>query len=797
MEGTTEGDHPLRCPNCSSENAESSSFCIFCGHALEAEEADAPLEEPSPSDLQSAVRELRSEVRQIRAILSSYGMGRSSGEELRERRERPRPAVGPSARTAAVRPSSAVPSARAAAAGPSPEATSAGAPGVPPQPPTSAPSRRFQMDWELILGGNWLARIGILAVVIGVGFFLKLAFDNNWIGETGRVALGIVGGLALLGAGEYWFRRYPVYSQALTGGGIAILYLSIFAAFAFYSLIGTYPAIGLLLLISVAAAAIALRQNSMALAAIGIVGAFSAPWVIGEAGEGAQTELRAYANIELMLYVIMVDLGVLALSTFRNWRWFTLLGLAGSLLSFGVWLEYEGPEVNAALAEGSLTAMFLIFVGATMLYHVIWRRVPRTFDQALMIINASAYFGISYGLMWDDFRDWMGAFTLALALFYGLIGYLVFRRGREQFYLSLIALGIALVYLTISVPVQLGGPWVSVAWAVEGLALIWMSFKLGRWQMRVTGVGVFALSAAWLLTVDTPNALSLELTPLFNAHMVSYGMVIAAAYFAAYLVRRNKDRLEERESKMFPALLTAGNVFLTVLVPIQLDGAWVSVAWSFEALAMVWLSYRLGLWEMRAFSAGLFAILAARLLVWETAVELDDFRVILNYRMMAFTAGVAAMYLAALVVWRERRDETEWDVQCMLPILVVSANILTLWVLSAEVIAVVDSGIIAAAGSAAFYTKSLALSLVWAVYASVGLVVGVVRRWRTVRIASLGLLAIPILKLFLFDSFALDQGYRVAAFLSLGGILLAGGFLYQRYGEAIRGFLFEERAVDG
>lgn len=90
-----------------------------------------------------------------------------------------------------------------------------------------------------------------------------------------------------------------------------------------------------------------------------------------------------------------------------------------------------------------------------------------------------------------------------------------------------------------------------------------------------------------------------------------------------------------------------------------------------------------------------------------------------------------------------------------------------------------------------FYAKSLALSLVWAVYAGAGLALGILGRQPLLRSASLGLLAIPIVKLFLFDSFALDQGYRVAAFLGLGGIMLAGGFLYQRYREAIRGFLLD------
>ena len=766
---------------------------MHCGKGLQ------PAEEPSLANLQTAILELRSEVRQIRETLSNLGVNLPSvqGQDP-PRVERRSPPVRTSPQTAAGEPT---PSTQ-----PSAERSESAAPTSPrrfqrddtldfkaEESAAPTPSGRFEVDWELILGGNWLARVGVLAVVIGVGFFLKLAFDNNWIGETGRVALGIAGGLGLTGAGEYWSKRYPIYSQALAGGGVAILYLSIFAAFAFYGFIGTYPTVGLLLVVSIGAAVQALRYNSMALAVIGIVGAFLAPFVIGGSGDGAREELSGVAGVEVMVYVLIVDIGVLALSTVRNWRWFTLLALVASLVSFGVWYDYEGDRLGVGAAQGILTAIFLIFVGATTLFHILWQRAPRAFDQALMVLNATAYFGISYGLLWDEFRPWMGAFTVALALFYGLLGYLAVRRGKGQFYLSLNALVIALVFLTTAVPVQLGGPWVSVAWSVEGLILVWMSFRLEGWQMRVSGAGVFALGAIWFLAVDTPKALSLKLTPFLNGHMVSYAIVIAAIYLAAYLVHRNRHSLGERERAMFPALLTAGNLFLAVLWPVQLEGAWISVAWAIQAVVLIWLSYRLDLYEMRLFGLALLAALAAWLLFRETRVNVYayTFKVVLNDRMLAFAAGIAAFYLAAIVVRRGQRHSDDEEIKYAVPALVVGANALTLWVLSAEVIAVVDSGTLEVSDDAAFYAKSLALSLVWAVYASVGLALGVLMRRPELRSASLGLLAVPVVKLFLFDSFALDQGYRVAAFLSLGGIMLAGGFLYQRYREAIRGFLLE------
>ena len=234
-------------------------------------------------------------------------------------------------------------------------------------------------------------------------------------------------------------------------------------------------------------------------------------------------------------------------------------------------------------------------------------------------------------------------------------------------------------------------------------------------------------------------------------------------------------------------------MLLTVAVPVQLGGPWVSVAWAAEGAVLMWLSFRLGLHELRLFSLGVFVTLAVHLLAFDTSVNLRDFRLILNYRMLAFASGVVSLYLAAYLMRRERDATQEWEKGTVLPALLVGASFLSLWVLSAEVIAAVDSGVVNVTGRTADHVKSLSLSLLWAVYASLALVLGIVKRWRVVRLAGLGLLVVPILKLFLFDSFALERGFRVAAFMGLGGILLVGGFLYQRYTTAIRGFLFEEQ----
>lgn len=621
----------MNCADCGQGVAAADNFCRHCGVALG--------QTPAAADggLPAVVAALQGEVARLYRRVEALETGQVS----------PVAASSPAARP--------------------PIPNHPAAPAAAGNGPGGFAGRLRAMDWEWLLGGNWLARVGILAVVLGLVFFLRMAFDNDWIGETGRVVLGLLIGSALLGGGEYWRRKYAVWAQALTGGGIAILYLSVFAAFALYALIPPLPALGFFLLTTLTAAGLALRYEAMAIAVLGIWGGFAAPLLLAE---------RLPDQRILLAYVLLLDLGVLALATFRNWRWFTLLGLLGSLLLFGFWQWDLSPGL--LLSQIALTIIFLIFVGATTLFHLLWRRPPGALDQGLMTLNAAAYFGISYLLLYGDWRDWLGGFTLLLAAFYGLLGYAIIRRHQEQIRLSLFAVGIALVLLTLAVPVQLAGPWLSLAWAAEAAVLVWLSFLLAMRPLRWFGMALFAQLTAQLLLPTIPP-----------------------------------DYLE-------------------------------------------------------------------------------TYRFLLNDRVLAFGGGIVAMYLAAWILWRERENGYPPSERVFLPLLLAAANLLTLYVLSVEVFEAFYLGYFALPAAIAGNVTSLALSILWAGYAAALLILGIVRRSRWARLAGLGLLAVPVLKLFAFDAFAMEREYRVAAFIILGIMLLAGGFLYQRYRRLIRGFLLDD-----
>jgi uncharacterized membrane protein len=648
----------MLCPKCQRENEPTARFCIFCGSPLSAPESETPHEQPQALD---------EEIRQLRGLVSRIT---DRLDALERRQGITKPSTGPAQAPTAPPPAPPpVP--------PSREAATIPAARVPPR--KESPAGVKEREWEQILGGSWLARIGVLALIFGIGFFLKYAFDNDWIGPTGQIVLGIIAGLVMLGLGYYWQKRYPILTQVLSGGGIAVLYLSIFAAFAIYDLINIYAAVGFLLLVSITSAAMALRYNSMALAIIGIIGAFLAPFILGAFGERGIGDDRAGQATQLLAYIIVVDIGVLILATFRNWRWFTLLALVCSLICFGVLKGEFDRDIGTATSMVSLTIIFLIFAGATSLFHIVWRRVPQAYDYTLMVLNAVTYLGISLGLMWGDFRVWMGGFVLLLALFYGALAYAALKWSDKNARISLFALAIALVFLTVAIPVQLG------------------------------------------------------------------------------------------------------------------DTGWTTIVWAAEFVLLIWLSFTLRMPNLRNYSYFIFVIMAGRLLIFDTTINMSTFQPVLNERFLAFVVGIAATYLAAYILWRQKTVFPEWHIPAST--LLVAANFLSLWILSFEVWHSFSSALRTAEPAAReglMNAQNLSLTAVWAIYAVAGLVVGIMKRWRYVRLSALGLLAIPIIKVFVYDVFKLEMGYRIGAFVGLGILLLVSAYLYQRYSKIIKGVFIEK-----
>lgn len=819
----------ILCPSCEHSNSIESNFCVYCGTRLESgeilldtpgvPEEDRPTDNSATSALQPGESQARAaeleaikrELHNATVLLSRLRLQIENLENPRQVAAQANQAQAPTAGPAAPQPqqpTSVTPTNQPAAPASSPYSIGGS---EPPRLPELFiwPS----IDWEQVLGRNWFAIIGALALTIGVGFFLKLAFDNDWIGPTGRIVLGLAVGIVLLGIGEYTYRKFPVWAAPVTAAGLAVLYLSIYAGFGLYDLFAPLTAFIFLAAVAVLGALLALRHESLVIALLGITGAFISPLLLG----------RDLPDERLLLpYILVVDVGVLALSTFRNWRWFTLAAMAASYGLFSLWIT-ENPGEYIVLAELGLTGVFLVFVSATSLFHVLWQKVPNDYDLALMTINAAAFFGLTFELLSEDYEAWFGIISLSLSLVYCIVAYAVKKRSADEPRLALFSLSIAVIFLTVAMPLQLSGSWVTVAWAAEGAVLVWLGFLLERLPLRLFGLGVLAIAAARLLILDTPVEL-VDFDPVLNDRFPTFVFAITAFYVAGYAYHRyrvrladGRDILEISEIHAFPVLLAAASLLTLWLLSAEaiafFDNHTLSDGWhdgqhdKSLTLTALWAVYAIGLMAIAvvrrsellpwAAAALLLTVTVKYLLIdtFESAPSEEFFIPILNFYFITFLILLAVFILAAFAYRRELPNfpglNEVWPLVSIA--LVVAANVITVWAFSVEAYRYFNH---LEFDSSRDYSSAmqLTLTLIWSLYAVGTVAVGIMIRSSNVRLAGMALLALPVVKLFGFDVFLMERGYRVIAFVVLGGLLLGMGLVYQRYSHAIRGFLFGGKA---
>ena len=764
-----------------------------------AEGQDADRQDENGQDITEELASLRRQITEATTNLANLSLRLTQLEDrVREESDTPQPEQTPEATTA--EPQEAVPA--VATEEPAPAQTVA-----------AQPAARSGPDWEFLLGRNWFAIIGGIAVVLGIGFFLKLAFDNNWISDTGRIILGIVVGLAFLGGGEYAQRKVPRWAQAVTASGAAILYLSIYAAFGLYGLIPAELSFILLAVVVTAAVLLALRYESIVIALLGVVGAFISPLLLG-------TDLPDERFV--LAYILLVDIGILAISAFRNWRWLTLVGWVGSYGIFSYWL-IDLPGYDPVFAHLALTGIFLSFAAAMPLYHILWRRTPGAADLTLMTVNAAGYSLLTPFILWEDYEGWFGLIALSLALLYGLFALAAHLRKGVPFTVTVFSLAFASVFLALAFPLQFSGHSVALGWAAQGTATVWLGFYIRRWQTRAFGIAALLLAALHLLLFDfwvDPDAYN----PVINLRFVTMAFVIAAFSVTALIYHRYREsegRLKLEVGAM-PAMLGMANLVALGLLSLEavniLDAdsrRWDSLLNLLErigrlgngatvAITALWAIYGAavsGVGLLRRYEparwagVALLALAVWKLITYDSVnVYIDplDFTPVLNIRFLCFALVLGL--LSALAVWfRRSRSELGENENILFLGVLIAANAVALWMLSQEVYYYFDS---LGVRNGADYEDAMQLTLtvLWALYAMAVIGAGIASGHSRVRLAGIALLAVPVAKLFVFDVFLLEMAFRVVAFITLGCLLLGMGLVYQRYSLVVRGFLFGSRS---
>ena len=410
---------------------------------------------------------------------------------------------------------------------------------LPLTPPAPSPSRisssvRSVPDLESRIGSHWLNRIGISAVLIGVSYFLKFAFDNNWIGPTGRISIGVLAGIAIVIWSErFRSRGYRVFSYSLKAVGIGILYLSLYAAFQVYSLIPSGVAFVMMFAVTAATAVMAWTQDAEILAAFALIGGFTTPLLLST---GQNRE------VALFFYVAILDAGALAMVILKPWRRLLILSYLGTLLLCVGWYSSFYDQSQLRLTVGFATLFFAIFAVAPLLARQGDSKSSLSESAPLMLalVNAAIYFLQIY-VMYEAIDTKVTAwFALALAAVYIFLS----RRTRARTTsaeaarrVDLLHLGLAIGFITVAIPIRLDAHWITMGWFVEAAVLLWIAARIHSELLNIFATGALVLGVGRLLFFDNFYVT----TPIFNTRMATYAVAIAVLGAVAWYGNRRTD----------------------------------------------------------------------------------------------------------------------------------------------------------------------------------------------------------------------------------------------------------------
>jgi uncharacterized membrane protein len=536
----------------------------------------------------------------------------------------------------------------------------AAAPRRTPMPAIQVPRN---IDWELLIGQRGLGWLAVIVLVFSVAFFLRYAFENQWIGALGRVAIGLSGGVGLVLGGWHYFRRgWRIFSQMMTAAGLVLLYLSTYASFAFYHLIPQTVAGGFLMILVVQSALLAARYDAPAIAFMTLAGGLLTPLLM-------VSEQDQY--ISLFIYLAFLNAGVMLLAMWRQWRVLGLAALAGTHALYWMWYSsnYHPEKLVAALCFHGV--VFALFLGHNVAAQWFGARRMGWPEIVLLVINPFAYFGAIYVLLNRDYGQWLGTVAIVLATAYVVLCRLLMVPDRRDNRVVLAALAVAVGFVSLAFPIQADAAWVALGWASVAAALCWFGCRIQAVTLRALAAVLGALAVGKLVLMDTPLGIRAPFIPLMNAYGSPALAVAACVLGSVVLTRRFQNQLARVERGMFVVAALVGLLLLWFIFSVE--------------------------------TAGYFATLAAT-----------------------------------------RTDPARWR-----------------------------------------WTGQMALSILWAAYASTLLAIGLATRLAPLRWLALVIFAITVGKVFLVDMATLHAFYRILAFLVLALLLAVAARAYQRLGAKV------------
>jgi uncharacterized membrane protein len=680
---------------------------------------------------------------------------------------------------------------------------------------------------EKFIGENLINKIGIAIMVIGVAIGAKYSIEHQLISALTRIVLGYLMGLGLLVFGIRLKKNYHNYSAVLVSGAIAIMYFITYAAYSFYDLIPQVPAFLLMVVFTAFTVVASLNYNRQIIAHIGLVGAYAVPFLLSETSGKVAV---------LFGYIAVINAGILLIAFKKYWKLLNYSAFILTWLIFVVWYvsEYQVTD-HFVLSLAYLFVFFAVFYLMILAYKLIQKETFETGDVVMLLGNSFIFYGLGYSILNSHSTGMhtLGLFTLGNALIHFVAGVIIYRQKLADRNLFFLVAGLVLVFVTIAIPVQLDGNWVTLIWACEAALLFWIGrVKLvpvyEQLSYPLIFLAFFSLAQDWIF-LDSPyipGNPATRMIPFLNLNFLTAAVFIACFVFINQIQSRRKPAsslLSAKTSESIMAVSIPGILIIVLYFTFRIEIAayWDQLyADSMIKLAPVGQAYPARIWntdltrfknvsnvnysllfltllslfnikrmkhrEMGLLILGLqlIGIMFFLTLGLYNLSELRDsylnqalpeyyhqgpFHIWIRYISLAF----AGLILTS--AYRQVRQDfllpysMKWKTA-----LEVIVFISVLWIASSELINWMD--ILRFSQS-----YKLGLSILWGVYALIVIAFGIWKRKKHLRIGAIVLFAITLIKLFMYDISHLNTIAKTIVFVLLGILLLITSFLYNKY----------------
>ena len=677
---------------------------------------------------------------------------------------------------------------------------------------------------EKFIGENLINKIGIAILVIGVAIGAKYSIENNLISPLTRIILGYLTGLGLIGFGIKLKTKYENYSAVLVSGALTILYFITFAAHSFYELFPQLMAFALMAVFTVFGVVAALNYNKQIIAHIGLVGAYAVPFLLSN-GSGNATVLFGYITI--------INIGILIIAFKKYWKPLYYVTFIFTWLIYTSWIVFSyQQEQHFQLAFIIATIFFALFYSMFLVYKLKANKVFKKSDVVLLLLNSFIFYGFGYGLLnQHEFGgELLGIFTLANAVVHFAVSAMLFQKKLADRNLFYLVAGLVLIFITIAIPVQLDGNWVTLLWALEAALLFWIGRTKNiafyeKLSYPLMLLAFLSLLQDWEMGYKA-YAVEDHLKSFMNSTFLT-SLIFVVSFACMNWIHSKEDTSSKTTSKHWMARIMAFGIPIIFLLAlygafyVEIEYYWDKQHWLSEIQTPTVGEYTYGeynydlrnfgnVWLLNYtlfFIAGLafvnlkklqnrvFGIVTLSLGVVATLLFLTSGLYVLSelrqsflyedvsdyFATSEFNVGIRYIALGffALLMFSiyklSRAAFVKLNVKLPFAALL---HMSVLWILSSELLQWMDL-----AGSDQTY--KLGLSILWGAYSLFLIVLGIFKGEKHLRIGAIVLFGVTLVKLFFYDIASMNTITKTIVFVSLGILLLIISFLYNKYKNKI------------